>query len=164
MLIALFQLNNPVCMTTRNYSNSQMRMALLFPQRPKFKKQQKGGSFAKVQAPIEFHKRRYGIVELRSLEASRLTAKQIEAMMAAINKIVKKSGRVTLAVFPDVPISAKPIEVRMGKGKGAVDHWVAKIRPGTKICEIDTAQAPLALAAMKSAQIRLPFKTKVLNL
>ena len=138
-------------------------MAVLFPKQTKFKKQQKGGSFAKIRAPIEFHKRRYGIVELRAIEASRLTAKQIEAMLAAINKIVKKAGRVTLAVFPDVPITAKPIEVRMGKGKGAVDHWIAKIRPGTKLCEVDTAQNALALAAMKSAQVRLPFKTRIIN-
>lgn len=148
----------------RNYSSTPSRFAVLFPRQTKFKKQQKGGSFAKVRPPIEFHQRKYGVFQLRALEASRLTAKQIEAFTMAVNKVIKKFGRLTLCVFPDVPITAKPIEVRMGKGKGAVDHWIAKIRPGTKICEIDTAQEPLALAALRSGRFRLPFKTKVINL
>jgi large subunit ribosomal protein L16 len=151
-------------MTARSYSSSSIRMAIMQPRNTKYKKQFVGGSFDKGQGVVDFHERRYGVMELRSASAGRVTAKQIEATKAVIIKMIKKTGRLLFKIFPDTPISKKPIEVRMGKGKGAVDHWVAKVSSGVSICEIETELSAVGVKALQQAQFRLPIKTKIIYL
>ena len=134
----------------------------LLPHKQKFKKQQKGKSFNKISSIIALNKLQFGSYGLKSISSGRLTSKQIESMVNSINKIIKKTGRLVLKVFPHTPVSKKPIEVRMGKGKGNVDHFIAKIRAGIILCEIETTSKTLALKAFALAQIRLPLKTKII--
>ncbi len=146
---------------SRSYSSSAIRM-IMQPRQTKFRKQQVGGKFNSIAKTVDFHERRYGVIELRSIESARITAKQIEAIRSCIGKVIKKSGRLLMKIFPDTPISQKPLEVRMGKGKGGVDHWVAKVGCGTSICEIETSVSAVAIKALQTAQFRLPIKTKIL--
>ena len=99
---------------------------------------------------------------LKALASGRLTSKQIESVRQCISKIIKKQGRVKINVFPDTPISKKPIEVRMGKGKGAVDHWVFKVRAGSVLYEIETSFISLGIKALEAGQIRLPLRSKII--
>lgn len=134
----------------------------LFPRKQKFKKQYKGKSFNKIHSVFELNTLQFGSYGLKSITTGRLTSKQIEAMVNSINKIIKKTGRLVLKVFPHTPVSKKPIEVRMGKGKGNVDHFIAKVKAGVLLCEIETTSKALALKALALAQIRLPLKTKII--
>lgn len=131
------------------------------PLKKKYKKEQKGRSLNKIKSLISLSDFKGGSYVLKSLDFGRLNSKQIESMYQSINKIIKKSGRIILKVFAHTPISKKPIEVRMGKGKGNIDHWVAKIKAGTVLCEVETNMNSLALKALSSAQFRLPIKTKI---
>jgi large subunit ribosomal protein L16 len=131
------------------------------PLKKKYKKEQKGRSLNKIKKLISLADLKGGSYVLKSLDFGRLNSKQIESMYQSINKIIKKSGRIILKVFAHTPISKKPIEVRMGKGKGNIDHWVAKIKAGTVLCEVETNMNSLALKALSSAQFRLPIKTKI---
>jgi large subunit ribosomal protein L16 len=131
------------------------------PLKKKYKKEQKGRSLNKIKKLISLSDFKGGSYVLKSLDFGRLNSKQIESMYQSINKIIKKSGRIILKVFAHTPISKKPIEVRMGKGKGNIDHWVAKIKAGTVLCEVETNMNSLALKALSSAQFRLPIKTKI---
>lgn len=131
------------------------------PLKKKYKKEQKGRSLNKIKNLISLSDFKGGSYVLKSLDFGRLNSKQIESMYQSINKIIKKSGRIILKVFAHTPISKKPIEVRMGKGKGNIDHWVAKIKAGTVLCEVETNMNSLALKALSSAQFRLPIKTKI---
>lgn len=135
---------------------------MLSPKKTKFKKQQKGKNFKIVNQVFELNKLNFGCIALKSISVGRLTAKQIEAMRQSINKIIKKFGRLIINIFPDTPISKKPIEVRMGKGKGNVDHWIAKIQSGVVLCQIETSSVQLGLKALKAAQYKLPIKTKII--
>jgi large subunit ribosomal protein L16 len=137
---------------------------LLSPRRFKYKKQQKGRSFNKINSNLkdQLSPLKFGSVGLKALSPGRLTAKQIQSVRQCINKRIKKLGRLKVNIFPDTPISKKPIEVRMGKGKGNVDHWVSKIRPGFILYEIETSSISIAIKALKSGQIRLPIKTKII--
>ena len=134
----------------------------LFPKKQKFKKQYKGKSFNKIHSVFALNTLKFGSYGLKALTTGRLTSKQIEAMVNSINKIIKKTGRLVLKVFPHTPVSKKPIEVRMGKGKGNVDHFIAKIKAGVLLCEVETTSKALALKALTLAQIRLPLKTKII--
>lgn len=136
--------------------------SMLFPKKKKFKKQHKGKNFKVVNQVFELNRLNFGSIGLKSISVGRLTSKQIEAMRQSINKIIKRSGRLIITIFPDTPISKKPIEVRMGKGKGNVSHWVSKIKSGTLLCEVETSSIQLGLKALKLAQYRLPIKTKIL--
>jgi len=131
------------------------------PRQFKYKKQQKGRFCNKINNISELNNLKFGSFGLKSVDFGRLNSKQIESMYQSINKIIKKNGRVVLKIFPHTPVSKKPIEVRMGKGKGNVDHWVAKIKSGTVLCEIETTFKSLALKALNLAQLRLPLKTKI---
>lgn len=131
------------------------------PIKRKYKKEQKGRSLNKIKKLIGLDYFKCCSYGLKSLDFGRLNSKHIESMYQSINKIIKKNGRVVLKVFAHTPISKKPIEVRMGKGKGNIDHWVAKIKSGTILCEIETNMNSLALKALKIAQFRLPIKTKI---
>lgn len=134
---------------------------MFIPKKFKFKKQQKGKAFNRVVAPILLNSIQNGSIGLRAIEFGRLTSKQVEAVYKIINKTIKKTGRLVIKVFPQTPISKKPIEIRMGKGKGSVDHWVAKIKSGSLICELEVNSRFIAIKALQLAQLRIPFKTKI---
>jgi large subunit ribosomal protein L16 len=137
---------------------------LLSPRNFKYKKQQKGKSFNKITGSLTsgLTKLKFGSVGLRALTAGRLTAKQINAVRQSINKRIKKLGRLKVNIFPHTPISKKPIEVRMGKGKGNVDHYVFKVKAGFILYEVETSFISIAIKALKGGQIRLPLKTKII--
>lgn len=135
---------------------------MFIPKKSKYKKQQKGKSFNKIVSPILLNNIQTGSLSLRALEFGRLTSKQVEAVYKIISKTLKKTGRLVLKVFPQTPISKKPIEIRMGKGKGNVDHWISKIKSGSVICEIEVSSKLRGLKALQLAQIRIPFKTKIM--
>jgi len=135
---------------------------LFVPKKSKFKRQQKGKAFNRIYKNIQSNQLFQGSIGLKSLDFGRITSKQLETIRQSINKVIKKSGTVFLNIFPNTPISKKPVEIRMGKGKGAVDHWIFKIKPGYVICEIATQNIPLALKAFRTAQFRFPLKTKII--
>ena len=136
---------------------------LLSPRRFKYRKQQKGKSFNRVSINSKDNKRLlFGSIGLKSLESGRLTAKQIQSVKQVINKKIKKIGRLKVNVFPQIPVSKKPVEVRMGKGKGNVDHWVFKVKAGTVLYEIETSSLLISTKAFELSQRRLPIKTKII--
>jgi large subunit ribosomal protein L16 len=101
----------------------------------------------------------FGDFGLKAAERGRLTARQIEAARRAMTRHIKRGGKIWIRVFPDVPISSKPLEVRMGKGKGNVDYWVSKVQPGSVLYEIEGVTEELAREAFKLAAAKLPIKT-----
>lgn len=129
---------------------------MLQPKRTKFRKQHKGrnNGVANRGSTVSFGE--YG---LKSTSRGRLTARQIEAARRAITRHVKRGGKIWIRVFPDKPITKKPLEVRMGKGKGSVEYWVAQIKPGTMLYEIQGVPEELAREAFKLAAAKLPLKT-----
>ena len=129
---------------------------MLQPKRTKFRKQQKGrnGGLAVRGSKVSF-----GEFGLQCTGRGRLTARQIEAARRAINRHVKRSGRVWIRVFPDKPVSKKPLEVRMGKGKGNPEFWVALVQPGTMLYEIQGVEEELAREAFRLAGAKLPIST-----
>jgi large subunit ribosomal protein L16 len=136
---------------------------MFFPTKFKYKKQQKGKSFLKINSQINSINKNFNFIGLKTLNAGRLTTNQLKTLRQSILKIIKKKGRLNLYVFPQTPITKKPIEIRMGKGKGNVDHWVAKIKAGTVLCSINSLSNVLAFNALKYAQIKIPFKTKIIS-
>lgn len=132
------------------------------PKKQKFKKSQKRRSFFKINSVLDLNQLKFGSFALKSVEPGILKSKQIESIFQSINKIIKKSGRIVLKVFSHEPVCKKPIEVRMGKGKGNVSHWVTKIKAGTILCEVESNVSFLVLKALKLAQIRLPIRTKII--
>ena len=131
---------------------------MLQPKRTKFRKQHKGRikGVAKGGSDLNF-----GTYGLKALEPERVTARQIEAARRAMTRHMKRQGGVWIRIFPDVPVTAKPIEVRMGKGKGSVDRWVCKVKPGRVMFEIDGVAEDVAQEALRLAAMKLPIKTRV---
>ena len=129
---------------------------MLQPKRTKFRKQFKGNIRGCAQAGNRVSFGEYG---LKATERGRVTARQIEAARRAMTRHIKRGGKIWIRIFPDVPISSKPLEVRMGKGKGNVDHWVAKIQPGTVLYEMEGVTEELAREAFRLAANKLPIKT-----
>jgi len=136
---------------------------ILAPRNPKHSKQQKGKTFNKINKPFTLDFLKSGSFSLRVLEPGRISAKQLETFYQAVNKYVKKTGKVVLKVFPQTPLSKKPIEVRMGKGKGNVSLWVAKIKAGSIICEVISEFSKNTIKALLYAKQKLPLKTKICN-
>lgn len=101
----------------------------------------------------------FGEFGLKATERGRVTARQIEAARRAMTRAVKRGGKIWIRIFPDVPISSKPLEVRMGKGKGNVDYWVSKVQPGTMLYEMEGVSEELAREAFRLAANKLPVKT-----
>ncbi len=130
---------------------------MLQPKRTKFRKQHKGRNrgFALRGNAVSF-----GDFGLKSLQRGRITARQIEAARRAITRHVKRSGKMWIRIFPDKPITKKPLEVRMGKGKGSVEYWVAEVKPGTILYEINGVPEDIAREAFKLAAAKLPVKTQ----
>lgn len=126
------------------------------PKRTKYSKQQKGRNqgLAKGGERVSFGE--YG---LKAVERGRLTARQIESARRAITRHVKRGGKIWIRIFPDVPVTKKPIEVRMGKGKGNVEYWVAKVQPGFVMYEMEGVTEDIAREAFKLASAKLPIKT-----
>ncbi|MGD8803120.1 MAG: 50S ribosomal protein L16 [Gammaproteobacteria bacterium] len=129
---------------------------MLQPKRTKFRKQFKGKNRGLAQAGNKVSFGEYG---LKATERGRVTARQIEAARRAMTRHIKRGGKIWIRIFPDVPISSKPLEVRMGKGKGNVDHWVAKIQPGAVLYEMEGVSEELAREAFRLAANKLPIKT-----
>ena len=129
---------------------------MLQPKRTKFRKQQKGRNRGLAERGNRVSFGDYG---LKSTARGRLTSRQIEAARRAINRYVKRGGRVWIRVFPDKPISKKPLEVRMGKGKGNPEYWVALVQPGTVLYEIQGVDEASAREAFRLAGAKLPVRT-----
>lgn len=130
------------------------------PKRTKFRKAFKGRINGQSKGGFTLA---FGEFGLKALEPERVTARQIEATRRAITREMKRQGKVWIRVFPDVPVSAKPIEVRMGKGKGSVDRWVARVAPGRILFEIDGVSEETARQALALGAAKLPIKTKVVK-
>ena len=130
---------------------------MLQPMRTKFRKAHKGRikGIATSAATLAF-----GQFGLKALEPERVTARQIEAARRALTRNMKRAGRVWIRVFPDVPVSKKPLEVRMGSGKGAPELWVARVKPGRVLFEIDGVNNQTAREALGLAAAKLPIKTR----
>jgi large subunit ribosomal protein L16 len=133
---------------------------MLQPSRTKYRKQFKGRikGVAKGGSDLNF-----GSHGLKALEPNRVTAREIEASRRAITRAMKRAGRVWLRVFPDVPVSKKPTEVRMGKGKGTPEYWVAKVKPGRIMVEIDGVTDEVAREALTLGAAKLSVKTRIVK-
>lgn len=129
---------------------------MLQPKRTKFRKQQKGHNRGLAQRGNRVSFGEYG---LKAVTRGRITARQIEAARRAMTRYTKRGGKTWIRIFPDKPISKKPIEVRMGKGKGNVEYWVAQVQPGTVLYEIEGVSREVAEEAMRLAASKLPVKT-----
>ncbi len=132
---------------------------MLSPKKMKFRKMQKGRIRGNAHVGNTLA---YGEVGLMALEGGNITSRQIEAGRIALTRKTKRGGRVWIKIFPDVPVSKKPAEVRMGKGKGAVDHYAAKVQPGRILYEIGGVDRAVAIEALTLAAAKLPIKTKLL--
>ena len=133
---------------------------MLQPKKTKYRKQQKGKlrGFATSGAKVSFGE--YG---LKALTRGRVTARQIEAARRAMTRYIKRGGKVWIRIFPDVPITKKPVEVRMCKGKGNVEYWVAKIQPGKVLYEMEGVSEEVAREAFRLAAAKLPILTSFVN-
>ncbi len=129
---------------------------MLQPKRTKFRKQQTGKNrgLAQVGNSVSFGE--YG---LKAIGRGRITARQIEAARRAMTRYVKRGGKIWIRVFPDVPVTKKPLEVRMGKGKGNVEYWVAKVQPGRVLYEMEGVSEVIAREAFRLAASKLPLQT-----
>jgi large subunit ribosomal protein L16 len=133
---------------------------MLQPKRTKFRKQFKGRIHGASKSATVLN---FGAFGLKSLEPERLTARQIEAARRAITRHMKRSGRVWIRIFPDVPVSKKPVEVRMGKGKGAPEFWAARVAPGRIMFEIDGVPDAIARESLRLGAAKLPIKTSIVS-
>ncbi|MCC6984021.1 MAG: 50S ribosomal protein L16 [Bauldia sp.] len=133
---------------------------MLQPKRTKFRKQFKGRIHGVAKGGTTLN---FGAYGLKAMEPERVTARQIEAARRAITRFMKRSGRVWIRVFPDVPVSKKPVEVRMGKGKGTPEFWAARIKPGRIMFEIDGVNAETAREALRLGASKLPIKTRFIQ-
>jgi len=129
---------------------------MLQPKRTKFRKQQKGRNRGLAQSGNRVS---FGEYALKAISRGRITARQIEAARRTVTRKVKRGGKLWIRVFPDKPISKKPLEVRMGKGKGNVEYWVALVQPGTVLYEIEGVSEDLAREAFALAAAKLPVQT-----
>ena len=133
---------------------------MLQPKRTKFRKQFKGRIHGLAKGGTELN---FGAFGMKALEPGRVTAREIEAARRAITRHLKRVGRVWIRVFPDVPVTQKPAEVRMGKGKGSVEYWVAKVKPGRVMFEIDGVPEALATEAIRLGAAKLSVGTKFIK-
>ena len=130
---------------------------MLQPKRTKYRKAHKGRIHGNAKGGSTLT---FGAYGLKALEPDRINARQIEAARRAITRQMKRQGRVWIRIFPDLPISSKPTEVRMGKGKGAPEYWAARVAPGRIMFEIDGVPEPIAREALRLGAMKLSVKTK----
>ena len=133
---------------------------MLQPKRTKYRKAFKGRISGAAKGGFNLD---FGSFGLKALEPERLTARQIEAARRAITRHMKRAGRVWIRVFPDVPVSKKPAEVRMGSGKGAPEFWVCRVKPGRVLFELDGVPVTVAREALDLAAAKLPIKTRFIE-
>ena len=130
---------------------------MLQPKRTKYRKMFKGRIHGKAKGGSDLN---FGSFGLKAVEPHRITARQIEAARRAMTRHMKRQGRVWIRIFPDTPVTSKPTEVRMGKGKGSVDFWAAKVKPGRMMFELDGVDEETAREALRLAAMKLPVKTR----
>ncbi|HWJ86549.1 MAG TPA: 50S ribosomal protein L16 [Pelagibacterium sp.] len=133
---------------------------MLQPKRTKFRKAHKGRIHGVAKGGTTLNFGEYG---LKAQEPERISARQIEAARRAMTRYMKRAGRVWIRVFPDLPVSSKPTEVRMGKGKGAPEFWAARVKPGRVMFEIDGVSEEVAREALRLAAMKLPIKTRFVS-
>ena len=133
---------------------------MLQPKRTKYRKAHKGRIHGVAKAGFTLN---FGSFGLKALEPERVTARQIEAARRAITRHMKRQGRVWIRIFPDVPVSQKPTEVRMGSGKGSPEYWAARVKPGRLMFEIDGVPEGVAREALLLGAAKLPIRTKVVT-
>jgi len=133
---------------------------MLQPVRSKYRKAHKGRIHGKATRVTTIN---YGSFALKAMEPERVIGKQIEAARVALTRHMKRQGRVWTRVFPNIPVSKKPIEVRMGKGKGAPEYWACRVKPGRILFEIDGVSETIAKEALNKASAKLPIKTKFIK-
>ncbi|MDR3208674.1 MAG: 50S ribosomal protein L16 [Rickettsiales bacterium] len=133
---------------------------MLQPKKTKFKKQHKGRIHGLAKGGSELAFGSYG---LKALTPERVTSRQIEAARRAITRRMRRLGRLWIRIFPDVPVTAKPLGVRMGKGKGAVEYWICRVKPGRVMFEMDGVKPEIAIEALTLAAAKLPVKTKIVE-
>ena len=131
---------------------------MLQPKKTKFRKAFKGKISGDAKSGFSLNFGSYG---LKAMEPDRITARQIEAARRAITRHIKRQGRLWIRIFPDVPVSSKPAEVRMGSGKGAPEFWAARVKPGRILFELDGVDGKIAAEAFERAAMKLPIKVKV---
>ena len=133
---------------------------MLSPKRTKFRKAHKGRIHGNAKGGTALN---FGAFGLKAMQPDRITARQIEAARRAITRHIKRQGRVWIRVFPDVPVSQKPTEVRMGKGKGTPEYWACRIKPGRILFELDGINESLAKRAFELGAAKLPISTKFIT-
>ena len=133
---------------------------MLQPKRTKFRKAHKGRIHGNAKGGTKLN---FGAYGLKAMSPDRVTARQIEAARRAMTRHMKRAGRVWIRVFPDVPVSQKPAEVRQGKGKGNPEYWVCRVKPGRIMFEMDGVPMPVAKRAMELAAAKLPVKTRFIT-
>lgn len=133
---------------------------MLMPKRVKYRKQMRGRMRGMAKGGATLLNGEYG---LQALEAGWITSRQIEAIRRSIVRQMRRRGKYWIRIFPDKPVTAKPAETRMGKGKGSVDHWVAVVKPGRIIFEVAGVPDEVALEALRSAGYKLPIRTQVVS-
>jgi large subunit ribosomal protein L16 len=133
---------------------------MLSPKRTKYRKAHKGRIHGLAKGGTDLN---FGAFGLKALEPERVTARQIEAARRAITRAMKRAGRVWIRIFPDVPVSSKPTEVRMGKGKGAPEFWAARVRPGRIMFEVDGVPEDIAREALRLGAAKLPIRTRFIQ-
>lgn len=130
---------------------------MLSPKKTKYRKMHKGRIHGNAKGGFTLN---FGQFGLKAMEPERVTARQIEAARRAISRHVKRVGRLWIRIFPDLPVTAKPAEVRMGSGKGSVEYWAARVHPGRIMFELDGVTEEVARGAFERASAKLPIKTK----
>ncbi|MBE7731900.1 50S ribosomal protein L16 [Devosia faecipullorum] len=133
---------------------------MLQPKRTKFRKAHKGRIHGEAKGGTSLA---FGQYALKATEPERVTARQIEAARRAITREMKRQGRVWIRIFPDLPVSKKPTEVRMGKGKGSVEFWAARVKPGRIVFEIDGVPEDVAKEALRLGAMKLPITTRIVT-
>ncbi len=133
---------------------------MLMPARTKYRKRQKGRLKGEAKGGTQID---FGFMAIQAIDRGYLTSRQIEASRRAMTRYVKRGGKIWIRVFPDKPITKKPAETRMGKGKGSVDHWVCPVKPGRIIFEIEGVTPEVGRRAFKLAQYKLPIKTAIIT-
>ena len=133
---------------------------MLMPSRTKYRKRQKGRITGEASRGNRIN---FGSLAIQAVGRGYVTSRQIEASRRAMTRYVKRDGKIWIRIFPDKPISKKPAETRMGKGKGSVDHWVCPVKPGRILFEIEGVSPEIAREAFKLAQYKLPIKTTIIT-
>ncbi|HAJ21100.1 MAG TPA: 50S ribosomal protein L16 [Rhodospirillaceae bacterium] len=133
---------------------------MLSPKRTKYRKQHKGRIHGNAKGGTALN---FGSIGLKAMEPGRVTARQIEAARRALVRHIRRQGKVWIRIFPDVPVTQKPAEVRMGKGKGSVEFWACRVKPGRVMFEMDGVAPELATVAFELAAAKMPIKCKIVT-